>query len=283
MRYRVGDLELALQGFSLPLEQDNMIVKFTSDRLDAPDISYREAVIDEQIIAQSKVLQYTGGYELLQSERGLFLLNHWAQCRTAYGIWLDELDGETPIYMSPKMADQKPISISYLLSTVGLHRKLLRNHCVLLHASYIEFQGKAILFLGPSGTGKSTQADLWHQYACAPILNGDRVLLRQKDGSWYVYGYPCCGSSSICVNRTLELGAIVVLQQAPENRVEELSAARRICALTTASEFYPWDQWEVDVVFAFAEQLAGQTMLRLSCRADQEAVNVLRNYLEAKL
>ena len=260
-----------------------MIVKFLSDRTQEPTMIFRQETMDLQMVTQSKMLKHTGGYELLQTERGLFLLNHWAQCRYAYGIWPDELDGETPIYINPEMAKLKPITASYLLSTVGLHRKLLRLGHVLLHASYIEFQGKAILFLGPSGTGKSTQADLWNRYANAPILNGDRVLLSQKDGTWYVHGYPCCGSSYICVNRTLPLGAIVVLQQDPENRIEELSAARRICALTPAMEFYPWDSWEVDTAFRFAEQLSVQTMLRLCCRADEEAVSVLRKYLEAKL
>ena len=283
MRYRIGELELALQGFTLPIWQDEMIEKFLSDRTQEPTMIFRQAEMDLQTVMQSKVLKYTGGYELLQSERGLFLLNHWAQCRYAYGIWLDELDGETPVYINPEMAQLKPISASHLLSTIGLHRKLLRNGHVLLHASYIEFRSKAILFLGPSGTGKSTQADLWNRHAGAPIINGDRVLLSQKDGTWYVHGYPCCGSSSICVNRTLELGAIVVLQQDPENRIEELFPARRICALTPAMEFYPWDQGEIDTVFAFAEVLSKQTMLRLCCRADEEAVSVLKKHLEAKL
>ncbi|WP_370839368.1 hypothetical protein [Intestinibacter bartlettii] len=33
---------------------------------------------------------------------------------------------------------------------------------------------KGILFSAPSGTGKSTQADLWEKYENAEIINGDR-------------------------------------------------------------------------------------------------------------
>ena len=235
------------------------------------------------MVEKSKVLQYTGSYELLQTERGLFLMDHWAGLRHAYGFWIDDLDGETNVYFHPDIGAQKPLNVSFLLSTAGLHRKLLQNRAIVLHAAYVEYQGWAILFTGPSGIGKSTQAELWNRHENTPILNGDRVLLRQKDGVWYAYGYPCCGSSAFCVNRTLPLGAIVVLQQAPENRIEELTPARRVCALTTAAEFYPWEQWEMNTVLSMAQELAQQTVTGLACRADREAVTVLKDYLETKL
>ena len=49
---------------------------------------------------------------------------------------------------------------------------------LVLHSSYVLTQsGAAVLFSGPSGIGKSTQAALWQQYAGADVINGDRTLL----------------------------------------------------------------------------------------------------------
>jgi len=174
-----------------------------------------------------------------------------------------------------------PISASYFLSTIGLHRKLLSKGAVVLHCSYIEHNGKAILFLGPSGTGKSTQAQLWQEHENAQIINGDRALLRRSSGRWMVYGYPCCGSSSVCINKTLPLAALVVLRQGKENIIEPLRAARKICVLTAATEVYPWDSWEVAQAFDTAQNLSGSIpMFQFSCTKDQRAVETLKEYLE---
>ena len=47
---------------------------------------------------------------------------------------------------------------------IGLEALLHQNRGLLLHASFIRWQGSGILFSAPSGTGKSTQANLWVQH-----------------------------------------------------------------------------------------------------------------------
>ena len=59
---------------------------------------------------------------------------------------------------------------------------------IVIHSSAIELDGNGILFSAPSGTGKSTQANLWREHKGAVVLNGDRPALRTLDGSVYVYG-----------------------------------------------------------------------------------------------
>lgn len=281
MRYKIGQTVVELDEGGLPVLHDEMVGHFLST--DPPDVTFTCVPTDLSFLKQARVLKRTGGYELMQTDRGLFLLNHWAMCRFGYGVWLDELDGETKVYYSPDLLAQQCMTVNHLLSTIGMHHKLLQKQAVTLHASYIAYQDRAILFLGPSGTGKSTQAELWNRYAGTEIVNGDRVLLQPKDGTWYAHGFPCCGSSRICMNRSLPLGAIVVLRQAQENRIEALSPAQKLRALTTASEFYPWDNGEVDMVFSIADEVAKQRVLQLSCRPDAEAVKVLKDYLEANL
>lgn len=66
---------------------------------------------------------------------------------------------------------------------IAMERILMEQEAAILHASFIEYEGQAVLFTGPSGIGKSTQAGLWEQYEDAQILNGDRTILRKKKES----------------------------------------------------------------------------------------------------
>ena len=96
-----------------------------------------------------------------------------------------------------------------------------------------------------------------------------------------MFGYPACGTSGICVNRTLPLKAIVVLSQASENLVQRLSAGEKVRALVSATELYPWDHEEINMALNIAQNLSLEIpILKLCCRPDQEAVKILKDYLE---
>lgn len=67
-------------------------------------------------------------------------------------------------------------------SLFALERRMLQKDSFILHSAYIRHRGRAILFSAPSGTGKSTQASLWAQYAGAEIINGDRCFIAEGAG-----------------------------------------------------------------------------------------------------
>lgn len=205
------------------------------------------------------------------------LVYHWGTLFHGFAVWPRRF----AVTFDPKMYRQTPLREDWFFSVCGFHRQLLlRNACV-LHASYVDIGGEAILFTGPSNIGKSTQAGLWAAHAGAGIVNGDRALLRKRDGRWHAFGYPCCGTSGICINRTLPLKAIVVLSQSADNRVEPLSAGAKLRGLTSAMELYPWDGGELDMALRVAQDVICEVpVVRLCCRPDSEAVEVLKTYLE---
>jgi hypothetical protein len=82
--------------------------------------------------------------------------------------------------------------------------------------------GKAVLFSAASGVGKSTQAALWQKHRDAEIINGDKAGILVENGV-YACGVPFCGTSGICQNRIMPLGAIVLLSQGKANSVKRLS------------------------------------------------------------
>ena len=105
---------------------------------------------------------------------------------------------------------------SGIFNKIGAEQLLLQQNRLLLHASFIKYKGNGILFSGPSGIGKSTQAELWKRTRGAEIINGDRAAVGLADEGWTAWGIPYAGTSGICHNESAPLLAIVVLRQAKE-------------------------------------------------------------------
>ena len=89
---------------------------------------------------------------------------------------------------------------------------LLTKGVLHLHSSFVLYKDKALVFTGPSGIGKTTQAELWRDYQGALIVNGDACLLRRMEDGWHAFGTPVHGSSPYCENREAPLSALVVLK-----------------------------------------------------------------------
>lgn len=216
-------------------------------------------------------------YGIYSHQNEMCLIYHWGNLFHGFAVW----PGRFAITFDPKMYQQPAIREDWFFSICSFHRQLLiRDGCV-LHASYVDHRGEAILFTGPSGIGKSTQADLWVKYTGAEVINGDRVALRNYNGRWTAFGYPCCGTSGICIYRSMPVKAIVVLAQASDNRIEVLTPASKVRTLVSAIEIYPWDSEEVNMALRISQNIASEVpVIKLSCRPDRDAVEVLKTYLE---
>lgn len=213
------------------------------------------------------------------------IICHWAMCRFAIGYWIEDLDkNEIMCYINPVMLNQISISANRFFSMTGLHRVLLKREAPILHASYIDWNGQAILFTAPSQTGKSTQSKLWTELENAEIINDDRALIRKKNGIWQSYGYPSCGSSQICINRTLPIKIIVVLEQGKENKIEEMTLSQKIRAIVSGIEIFTWDIDEINMSFNIAQKIVAEVpIVKLICRPDDGAVSVLKQYIQKGL
>ena len=104
-----------------------------------------------------------------------------------------------------------------LLNAVGMEDLLLEFNCFMLHCSFVDYHGRAILFSGSSGSGKSTRADMWCSQLDTEIVNGDKAGVFYKDGAFFACGLPIAGSSYIYKNKVLPLDSIVFLKKAENN------------------------------------------------------------------
>lgn len=158
---------------------------------------------------------------------------------------------------------------------------LLELGGLMLHASFIRWQGQGILFSAPSGVGKSTQANLWAQCCQAEVLNGDRAALRPGPDGWSAYGLPYAGSSGIYRNEHAPVAAIVLLGQAKENSIRRVSPAQALCALFPEVSKQGWDPLWTDRAVELLTQLVTQVpVYRLECLPDPSAVDCLKAALQ---
>lgn len=148
-------------------------------------------------------------------------------------------------------------SIWMALSMAGAH-----NGISLIHSSVIVYKGKAILFLGESGAGKSTHTSLWvNNIEGSYLLNDDSpvVKISKRSGSGtssgtssdekvLVCGSPWSGKGKIYKNEICPLAAVVRLKKAKVNKISQLNKLDAFAALypsfppaLTADEQYTED------------------------------------------
>lgn len=167
---------------------------------------------------------------------------------------------------------------------LGLPEFLAEYRALLLHASLIRQEDRGILFTAPSGTGKSTQAELWEKYHEAEILNGDRALIRKLDTGYWVYGSPYAGSSYLYKNEKAPLKAIVVLRQAQNNRLVPLHGKQAFLHLTSqmllCRELPTVMNRQLDALMDLMTQVP---IYLLECRPDQEATDILYEALKENM
>lgn len=159
----------------------------------------------------------------------------------------------------------------------------VQRHILYLHSSLIDYQGHGLMFLGPSGIGKTTQAELWNQYRDALIINGDVVFVQETPEAFLGWGTPWHGSSPYCENTNVPVCAMIVLKQAPENSIRELMGFEKVTAVSN-SVFYPrWLENGMELCLETLDHLLTKLpVYELSCRPDEDAVKLTEETIFGK-
>lgn len=126
----------------------------------------------------------------------------------------------------------------------GAHHQI-----VLMHASVTVFKERGYLFLGYSGTGKSTHSSLWirHIPGCE-LLNDDNPAVRVVGNKVYVYGTPWSGKTPCYRNLSFEAGAFVRLKQYPENIIERDNVVKSFASILSSCSTMIWDKPSYDAI-----------------------------------
>ena len=165
------------------------------------------------------------------------------------------------------------IMVLYALATAGLDTALF-------HAACVSYKGLGYLFLGKSGTGKSTHARLWLKYnEGTELFNDDNPVVRlfEKDGRKFAvaYGSPWSGKTPCYKNVKFELGGFVLLSQAPFNKISPLKGVSAYAAIMPGISGMRWDKKIADGLHQTQNGLASNVMIwHLECLPDEEAAKL---------
>ena len=155
---------------------------------------------------------------------------------------------------------------------------------LMVHASVVAHEGGAYMFLGRSGTGKSTHSSLWlKNVAGTYLLNDDNPVIRVEDDVVNIYGTPWSGKTPCYKNERLPLKASVRLSQAPHNVIRKLPVLQSYASLMPACSCMRWDRRSTDALHKTVEKVISKVAgWHLECLPDADAANVCRQAVTGK-
>lgn len=104
------------------------------------------------------------------------------------------------------------------LLRIAFSQSILKYQAISIHAAAVYTSNRAYLFMGESGTGKSTHARLWMEHIPGTrLLNDDNPVVRLTDDGIRVHGTPWSGKTDCYKKLSFYIGGIVRLKQSPHN------------------------------------------------------------------
>ena len=148
----------------------------------------------------------------------------------------------------------------------------------LFHSSVVSYKDHGYMFLGKSGTGKSTHSQLWLKHIeGTELVNDDNPVVRIINGNVHVYGSPWSGKTPCYRNISFPLGAIVQLSQAPYNRIQQLIKLQAYAALVPSISGKRWDKRIAEGLHETENWLAQHVpVYHLECLPDEAAAQLCR-------
>lgn len=168
-----------------------------------------------------------------------------------------------------------PYSIDAVLRIV--HTLVLaRRGGFLMHSASAIRNGKAFLFAGVSGAGKTTISRL------APpdvtLLTDEISYVRKQDSGYVAFGTPFTGElAKLGENVSAPLAALYLLAQGPENRIDPVDAADAARSFLANVLFFAKDEELVQSVFRSAFEFVSRVpVFRLTFMPDSRVWELIR-------
>lgn len=277
-RYRLADVNILIKT-DFVYEDTDRYIPFRCDFV-TPDLTYDFITVDKLPEMHSDPIFYDG-ITTVYRENGITYRLYSYSKGNSRAILSDERlsQGIITVYVKAMVPSHIPTELR-LFDHLAIEHIMTLYGGTMLHSSFISYDDRAILFTAPSQTGKSTQAELWRKHRGAHVINGDRSLIKNKEGILTAYSLPYCGTSGICENYSAPIRAIVVLRQALYNRISTLRPAEAFRHLFEGCATNIWYSDDVRTICDIVEQTIKQVpVYLLECLPDSNAVETLAHEL----
>ena len=169
------------------------------------------------------------------------------------------------------------LMVLYALATAPLGTALF-------HSAVVEHDGYGYMFLGKSGTGKSTHARLWlENIANTTLLNDDNPVVRVLPEGIRVYGSPWSGKTPCYKDESYPLGGIVLLEQAPFNKIRALRGIESYAAILTSISGKRWEKSIADALHNTENAIARDARVwHMQCLPDNDAARLCHETIKVR-
>lgn len=146
--------------------------------------------------------------------------------------------------------------LEYPLDELLLIHALTQGKGVEVHAcGVVDIHGQGHLFLGQSGAGKTTLAELWLQQPGVTILSDDRIILRHMDNRFWMYGTPWHGEGRLAWPARAPLTQLYMIRHGGTNALVPQRSTESLGALFACS-FPPFYNFgALDFTLGFLEEV----------------------------
>ena len=169
------------------------------------------------------------------------------------------------------------LMVLYALATAPLGTALF-------HSAVVEHDGYGYMFLGKSGTGKSTHARLWLKHIeGTELLNDDNPVVRVLPEGIRVYGSPWSGKTPCYKDESYPLGGIVLLEQAPFNKIRALRGIESYAAILTSISGKRWEKSIADALHITENAIARDARVwHMQCLPDNDAARLCHETIKVR-
>jgi hypothetical protein len=275
LRLRVGDVTLHLhsdEGFPIRLPAE--MTAFHTTRGGDIDVEVVRGPIP--VPPLSEPLFVSGGLWTVyrQGRQLLYLIREPVRGRAPLSaLLIDETRSRGRLHLS----EGAPFALHYPLDELLFQHHLARHGGVEVHAVGVAWKGRALLFCGQSGAGKTTTARLWRRHRPpAHVLSDDRMIVRPRGARLWAFGTPWHGSGRFASPRALPLGGIYFLARGRKSSVAPMPPAAAAAELFARSFPPPWEAEGITQVLDLCARVAADVpCARLRFRPDHSAVTAV--------
>lgn len=214
------------------------------------------------------------------AEKRLFRVSMWKESPVCMEMEAALDFSKAELYIHPeqkatRFAIDNAAMLLYAFRTATLHT-------LEMHASVIMKDGFGQLFLGHSGTGKSTHSRLWQEaYEDAVLMNDDNPVVRLlASGEVRVYGSPWSGKTPCYKQLSAPVRGIVKLDQAPQNEIRRMKLPESYAYMLSSSSGLKIEPEMMDALYDTISQIIQTVpMYHLDCLPDTDAARLCHDTL----
>jgi hypothetical protein len=157
---------------------------------------------------------------------------------------------------------------------------LAQERGVIIHGCGIKQDDHGVIFVGESGAGKTTMANIWNRGSDVEILSDDRTIVRKQGDHFMMYGTPWHGEGKFGSPGSAKLDQIIFIEQGRENSISKSTRANSVTQFLKCS-FPPfWDATGMEYSMDVFSELATSVSCRiLSFKPDSSIIGFVDSLL----